>query len=152
MEQYLTEAGMQEKRYDALYRKCASVFGFPDCAMWILYYLSSSDEELSQQDLIDKMLFPKQTINSSTIKLADQGMLELTPIPGTKNKKKITLTEQGRKLAEGTVVRIRRAEVQAVKDMGKQKMEQFLTLYREFYECLEAAIKNEGIIGNESRV
>lgn len=152
MEQYLTEAGMQEKRYDALYRKCASVFGLPDCAMWILYYLSSSDEELSQQDLIDKMLFPKQTINSSTIKLADQGMLELTPIPGTKNKKKITLTEQGRKLAEGTVVRIRRAEVQAVKDMGKQKMEQFLTLYREFYECLEAAIKNEGIIGNESRV
>ena len=152
MEQYLTEAGMQEKRYDALYRKCASVFGLPDCAMWILYYLSSSDEELSQQDLIDKMLFPKQTINSSTIKLADQGMLELTPIPGTKNKKKITLTEQGRKLAEGTVVRIRRAEVQAVKDLGKQKMEQFLTLYREFYECLEAAIKNEGIIGNESRV
>ncbi len=152
MEQYLTEAGMQEKRYDALYRKCASVFGLPDCAMWILYYLSSSDEELSQQDLIDKMLFPKQTINSSTIKLADQGMLELTPIPGTKNKKKITLTEQGRKLAEGTVVRIRRAEVQAVKDMEKQKMEQFLTLYREFYECLEAAIKNEGIIGNESRV
>ena len=152
MEQYLTEAGMQEKRYDALYRKCASVFGLPDCAMWILYYLSSSDEETSQQDLIDKMLFPKQTINSSTIKLADQGMLELTPIPGTKNKKKITLTEQGRKLAEGTVVRIRRAEVQAVKDMGKQKMEQFLTLYREFYECLEAAIKNEGIIGNESRV
>ena len=152
MEQYLTEAGMQEKRYDALYRKCASVFGLPDCAMWILYYLSSSDEELSQQDLIDKMLFPKQTINSSTIKLADQGMLELTPIPGTKNKKKITLTEQGRKLAEGTVVRIRRAEVQAVKDMGKQKIEQFLTLYREFYGCLEAAIKNEGIIGNESRV
>lgn len=151
MEQYLTEAGMQEKQYDALYRECASVFGLTDCAMWILYYLSSSDEDLSQQELTDRMMFPKQTINSAAVKLAERGMLELVPVSGAKNKKKLILTGQGRKLAEGTVVRMRRAEMQAVKAMGAQKMEQFLALYHEFYECLKAAVKNEGITGNERR-
>jgi transcriptional regulator, MarR family len=64
-DEYLAELGVQEKQYDVLYRKVANAFELPDCSMWILYYLSSSENPLSQQDLIEKMMFPKQTINSA---------------------------------------------------------------------------------------
>lgn len=64
-EEYLTEIGTQEKQFDALYRGAASLFGLPDCSMWVLYYLVSAEGDISQQDLIEKMMFPKQTINSA---------------------------------------------------------------------------------------
>jgi len=66
-EEYLMNIAKQEKQFDALYRNAGTLFGLPDCAMWILYFLSTSEDELSQQDLIEKMMFPKQTINSAAI-------------------------------------------------------------------------------------
>ena len=151
MEKYLTAAGTQEKQFDALYRECAAFFGLPDCAMWILYYLSVTDEELSQQDLINKMLFPKQTINSAAVKLAAQGLLEISAIPSTRNKKKLTLTEKGKALSEKTVCRMRLAEIHAVESMGTDKMEQFLALYHEYFDCFDIAMKKEGLFCNDNR-
>ena len=74
--------------------------------MWVLYFLSSAGKDLTQQDLIDRMMFPKQTVNSAVAKLAEQGPLTLTPILGTRNKKSLSLTEEGKKLAEDTVLRM----------------------------------------------
>ena len=101
--EYLMSIGNQEKQFDALYRNVGTFFGLPDCAMWILYFLSSSEQELSQQDLIEKMMFPKQTINSAVTGLAKKGLVELCMIPGTRNRKKVMLTETGKALAENTV-------------------------------------------------
>ena len=70
--------------------------------MWILYFLASSDEDISQQELIEMMMFPKQTINSSVKTLSEKGLLTLEMIPGTRNKKRILLTEGGRKKAGET--------------------------------------------------
>ncbi len=64
-DEYLMHIPCQEKKFDALYRSIGAIWGLPDCAMWILYYLSLSEDGLSQQDLIEKMMFPKQTINSA---------------------------------------------------------------------------------------
>ena len=96
-EEYLSEIARQEKQFDAMYRNVSEGFAFPDCAMWILYFLASSDEDISQQELIEMMMFPKQTINSSVKTLSEKGLLTLEMIPGTRNKKRILLTEGGRK-------------------------------------------------------
>ena len=125
-EEYLTEIAMQEKQFDALYRGVASLFGLPDYSMWVLYYLVSAEDDISQQDLIEKMMFPKQTINSAVTTLAGKGLVELAMIPGTRNRKKITLTADGRELAESTVWKMRYAECRAVESMGKDKMAQYI--------------------------
>ena len=145
-EEYLMSIDRQEKQFDALYRNAGALFGLPDCAMWILYFLSSSEQELSQQDLIEKMMFPKQTINSAVTRLSKKGIVELTMIPGTRNRKKITLTEAGKKLAENTVDRMFQAECRAVEQMGADCMTTYMELYHYFYACLQQEFQKDGLI------
>ena len=143
--EFLMRISTQEKQFDALYRGVASRFGMPDCAMWVLYFLISSDEPLTQQDLIEKMMFPKQTINSAVMALAKKGLLELQMIPGTRNRKNILLTESGVETAHNTVEKMRRAEERAVTSMGAEKTEQFAELYREFFSKLQQEFQKEGL-------
>ena len=145
-EEFLTEIGKQEKQFDALYRDVSSSFGLPDCSMWVLYYLASTADDISQQDLIEKMMFPKQTINSAVTALAGKGFVELSMIPGTRNRKKITLTDEGKKLSESTVLKMRQAECRAVERMGKDKMAQFTSLYHDFFNRLQIEFEKEGLI------
>ena len=145
-EEYLMNIARQEKQFDALYRNAGSLFGLPDCAMWILYFLSTSEDELSQQDLIEKMMFPKQTINSAVAGLAKRGLIELAMIPGTRNRKKITLTEAGNEMANNTVSRMYQAECRAVEQMGVERMTQDIELYRDFFSCLQKKFQKDGLI------
>ena len=143
--EFLMNISAQEKQYDALYRGVASRFGMPDCAMWVLYFLIASDETLTQQDLIERMMFPKQTINSAVMGLAKKGLLELRMIPGTRNRKRILLTESGVERAHDTVERMRQAEELAAAGMGSEKTEQFAELYREFFSALQREFQKEGL-------
>ncbi len=145
-EEYLMNIAGQEKQFDALYRNAGFLFGLPDCSMWVLYFLSVSDQELSQQDLIEKMMFPKQTINSAVTGLSKKGIVELTMIPGTRNKKKITLTDAGKELAENTVNRLFRAECRAAEQMGEERMTAYTELYHDFFRCLQQEFQKEGLI------
>lgn len=147
-EEMLAALARQEKRYDSLYRNVGTFFGQPDCAMWVLYNLISSEDPLSQQDLVERMLFPKQTINSAVTALAKKELLKLSVIPGTRNRKKIELTEEGRTLAEGTVERMRNAELRAVEAMGQEHVKQFYERYQEFFNHLETEFQEEGILGD----
>lgn len=147
---YLTEISLQEKQFDALYRNAATIFNLSDCSMWVLYYLSSSSEPLTQQDLIEKMMFPKQTINSAVISLSKKGLVELAMIPGTRNKKNVLLTEEGVSLTDSTVKKMRSAEERAVISLGEEKIEQYVSLHRELYAAMENELEKEGIINGDS--
>lgn len=142
---FLTKVAIQEKQFDALYRNASSRFALPDCPMWILYYLSSADQPLSQQDLIEKMLFPKQTINSAVMYLVRRGWANLQVIPGTRNRKNVILTESGKEMAQNTVARMRAAEEKAVERLGAEKMALYSALYHEFYAAMLREFKKEGL-------
>lgn len=129
---YLLEINAQEKRFGALYRQAAVTFGLPECAMWVLYFLISADEPLTQQELTERMMFPKQTINSAVSCLSQKGYLELRTIPEMRSRKQIVLTNDGKELARSTVRKMRMAEERAVKTMGQEKMEQYIALHDEF--------------------
>ena len=146
---YLWKISRQEKQFDALYRSAGANFDLSDCAMWVLYFLSSVDTELSQQDLIEMMMFPAQTINSAVSSLAKKDLLELKMIPGTRNRKRISLTQSGRDLAEQTIDRMRKAECRAVEAMGCEKIEKFIDLYQQFFGCLKTEFEKEGLIYEE---
>lgn len=144
-QEYLSRIAAQEKQYAALYRAVGGQFGLPDCTMWALYYLVSSDEPLTQLDLIEKMMFPKQTINSAVMNLVKSGYVELQIVPGTRNRKMILLTDAGRKLAQDTVKRMYTAELRAVETMGEQNMERFSKLYSAFFSTLQNEFAKEGL-------
>lgn len=142
----LANIAKQEKQFDAMYRSIGSAFGLPDCAMWVLYYLSNSDEEITQQRLTELMMFPKQTINSAVMTLSNKDFVELQTIIGTRNKKKISLTKTGADFSKQTVVRMYEAECRAAKAIGEKKMSEFNELYAAFFTALENEFKKEGLI------
>ena len=142
---FLLNISTQEKQFDALYRGVASRFQMPDCTMWILYFLICSDEAMTQQDLIEKMMFPKQTINSAVSGLVKKGLVELKMIPGTRNRKRILLTDAGARIAQDTVERMRSAEERAAARLGSAKMEQYAKLYQEFFSALQQEFRKEGL-------
>lgn len=142
---YLNIISAREKQFYALYRKAATSFGLSDCAMWVLYFLYASDTEITQQDLIEMMKFPKQTINSAVTSMGKKGLLELAMIPGTKNKKKITLTDLGIRIVNNTVKKLRSAEERAVLELGVENIRRYIELYDEFYRVIERVFKEEGI-------
>lgn len=146
IESCLEQLAIQEKKFSALYKEAVALFNIPDCSMWILYYLIISDKDITQQDLIKKILFPKQTINSAVNSLMKKELLNLEVIPNTKNKKKLVLTDRGLKLAQNTVLKLREAECRAIENMGKEKMLKFMELYGEFYNELQKEFKKEGIV------
>lgn len=141
--EYLAVLAGCEKKYDSLYRGAAADFGLSDCSMWVLYYLQNAEEPLSQQDLIELMLFPKQTINSAVAGLAKKGYVTLEMIPNTKNRKRILLTDEGRDFTEKTVLRMIQAEERAVSKMSD--IERFVSLYTEFFEHLREEFEREGL-------
>lgn len=144
-ESCLEKLAIQEKKFTSLYKEAVTLFNIPDCSMWILYYLIISDKDITQQDLIKRMLFPKQTINSAVNSLVKKELLNLEVIPNTKNKKKLFLTDKGFMLAQNTVLKLREAECHAVENMGKEKMLKFMELYGEFYNELQKEFNNFGI-------
>ena len=146
--EYLLEMGAMDKEFSALYRNIALKFNISECAMWILYYLALKGN-MTQQEMHELMMFPKQTINSSVISLQKKGLVQLEMIPGTRNLKKVELTEAGRSFADDTVGRMIKAEETAVKKMGKEKMELYISLHEEMIECLRKEFIKKGVIDGE---
>ena len=68
--EYLRQMAIHEKRFDAMYQEAGAGFSLPDCSMRVLYFLIFSVEPITQQDLIEEMMFPEQTISSSVMKYA----------------------------------------------------------------------------------
>ncbi|MBR0031563.1 MAG: hypothetical protein IJP61_04690 [Treponema sp.] len=139
----LTEMGKQDNRFDSLYRRVSASFEISACAMWIFYYLLAFDEGMTQVELSEVMMFPKQTINSAVSQLAKSGMVTLEAVPGTRNSKKVLLTKQGKKLAEKTASRLLSSEIKAAQKFGEEKMMQFITLREEYLTLLKAEFESD---------
>ena len=142
---YLAEIGKNEKLFNRLYHAASCRYNLPEGSLWILYFLIFLDSPVTQLDVAERMMLPKQTINSAVMSLVKKGYVTLEKIAGSK-KKKIVLTEKGRAFAEETVRHIINAECRAVERMGEEKLSRYIELYGEFYECMRSEFQNEGIM------
>lgn len=141
---YLLELNRQDKRLGGLYRRAAASLGISDCMMWIFYMLLLEEHPMTQQELGEYLQFPKQTINSSVGALCRQGYVELRPIPGTRNKKAIFLTEVGKRFAGEQVGRSIEAEGRVICRMSAEGMDRFMELYKKYIDLLQEEFEREG--------
>ena len=99
---YIKQLDQLMKEYNAIYHMAAVAYGLSDTALWILYIVSDAAEPCTQQDLCRQCCFPKQTINTAINHLIRDGYLTLETLPGTRNSKRIMLTDTGRALMQTT--------------------------------------------------
>ena len=72
-------------------------------------------------------------------KLEREGIVYLEFSGG--RKKRVRITAQGRKLAEGTVVRLIEAENSILDDWSREEVEQYLKLGRKYLEAIREKIR-----------
>lgn len=116
----------ERKEQNAIYHSVAAKFGLTDTALWALYCISELAEDQTQQDLCRRGFYAKQTINTAIIGLAGDGMIELIPIPGTRNHKRIHLTLAGRELVGRTVAPLKAAEKNAYGRLSEEELSIYL--------------------------
>lgn len=132
----LDKTNRQFNECNALYHAAAQRCGLSDAAFWTLYALVTSCEPLTQNRIAADWGIPKQTLNTAVAAMVKKGLLALCPGKGAHSGKIVTLTAEGRALAERTVVPVIAAEQQAMTRQGLAEVEQNCRLTQRYLECL----------------
>lgn len=126
--EFITLLEQQRKETDAIYHAAAVKCSLSDTAMWILYMLTESPEAYTQQDLCGLGFYAKQTVNTAIQTLLRRECVTLEPVPGTRNRKRVVLTETGRALAKITVDPLCQAELRAYGCLTEAERDAYLAL------------------------
>ena len=87
----------QMKQLTGIYKTAVSNLGISENEFWIWYALINMEDSLSQQDICDIWSFSKQTVNTIISHMVKNNYATLEVVPGSRNRKNIRLTEEGRK-------------------------------------------------------
>lgn len=104
---------------------------------WIWYSLVVMDGEFSQQDICATWTFSKQTVNTIINHIVQKGYAELEVVPGTRNKKLIRLTAEGRKYGESIVLPVFQSEVRALEKIPANERMAFFATFRKYIGFLK---------------
>ena len=130
------------KESDHIYSKLASRLGMTNSTFWILYAISHSEEPLTQNDLCNDYFFPVQTVNSTVTNLLKKEIIRLEFIPGTRNRKKIILTDKGKKYVDETINKADEIEKDAFLMFSEEERDLYISLFKRHIDYLKAAEKH----------
>lgn len=120
------------RKIDELYHRVAKSMGFSDSAFEVFYALYLNDG-CQQKDICCSMFVSKQTINSSIKVLREKGLVRLEA--GRGRNVFVFLTEEGHRLAQGTVARVIEAERRALMSLTPEE-------WRAYQHASEALHRN----------
>lgn len=124
------------KESNEIYSGIASQLGLSDTSCWILYAISHEEGDCTQNDLCRNWFFPIQTVNSSVSNLQKKGLVRLEMIPGTKNRKRIILTEEGNQFIDKFISKIDEMEKKAFQKFTEEERSIYISLYQRHNENL----------------
>lgn len=130
------------KRMNVQYHTYAASCGLSDPAMWTLYALYENGEKppLTQNDIVEMWMYPKQTVNFTIAGLVQKGCLYLEQLGGARNSKAVRLTEAGKQLCEQTIRPLFEAEENALRQLSAQERELLIKLNGLHCHALEEQI------------
>ncbi len=129
------------KESDHIYSNLASRLGMTNSTFWILYAISHSEEPLTQNDLCNNYFFPVQTVNSTVTNLLKKGLAKLEFIPGTRNRKKIILTDKGKEYIDETINKADEIEKNAFLMFAEDERYIYISLFQRHMDYLKEAEK-----------
>lgn len=135
----------QIKELAAIYHDAANQAKISDNELWVWYALLAIENEYTQQDISDLWSIPKQTVNSIISNLLKKGLVSLTVIPNTKNRKVIHLTESGKIYGQAIIAPIYQAEQQAFEKMSEDERFMCIALLKKYISYLKSSINSSHI-------
>ena len=117
-----------------LYHEIAQSMSLSDSAFDVLYAMCELKDGCLQKDICDHSYLTKQTVHSAVRKLIGEGILRMEP--GKGRDMHLFLTEQGRGLAERTVVPLMEQEREVFQTMTPEEGRELVRLTRKYLVLL----------------
>ena len=127
----------QVKELTGIYHQAAVRLGISDNEFWVWYTLLVMTDDYSQQDICDLWSLPKQTVNSVVANLVKRKYVTLEVVPGTRNRKIIRLTEEGKVYGDTVVNHIFEIEKRAINKMTEQERQACISLMSKYISLLK---------------
>ena len=112
----------QIKELVGIYRDVIKHLDITESEFWIWYTLVAMDGEYTQQDISAIWSLPKQTVNTLITRMRLKKFAYLEVVPGTRNRKIVRLTEEGRKFGEKMIFPISNAEERAFENISNEEI------------------------------
>lgn len=125
------------KELNSLYHIAAVKSGVSDGEICVWSMLLTTDKEYSQQDLCELLFLPKQTINSIISGMKKKGYISLEHVPGTKNRKVIRLSDNGRNYGRKNIMWIFEAEQHAMEDTDPHEISTLASMLEKYIHNLK---------------
>jgi len=100
-------------------------------------------------DFSNEWFYPIQTVNSAVSKLIKEDLVALEVIHGTKNRKKIVLTEKGKQFISKTLYKIDEIEMTVFSMFTQEERETYLSLMRRHIDTLKKEMSNAFASNND---
>lgn len=126
-----------EKKLNSLYHEKAAELGISDTALWILHTLCDTEEIYTQYDFCEAWMYPRQTVNTAISYLVKTGYITLTVLPGTRNRKAISLTDGGKQFCREKIRPLHEAERRAYGGMTEEELATFAKLRQKQLSLIE---------------
>ncbi len=136
----LEQINQQIKELVSIYRGAVSHSGISENEFWIWYALVNMQGEYSQQDICGLWSLSKQTVNTIITHMVQKGYITLEMIPGTRNRKRILLTEAGRAYGERLVMPVSMSERRALERLPMEDRELCTQILGKYIRILKEEI------------
>ena len=136
------------KELEQLYHAYARRASVSDAALWLLYVIRLSGNNLTQAAICTDWHYPPQTINSALKRLEAQGLAALAPAAGSKRDKTVRLTPEGCCIAESIIDPLIDAGRSALADLSPEDRSALVSLSRRYLDLLGERL---GMLGGGAR-
>lgn len=134
--QQLENLNQQIKELSGIYHQAAVRLGISDNEFWVWYTVFVMGEEYSQQDICEIWSLPKQTVNSVVMNMVKRGFIKLEVVPGTRNRKLLRLTDNGKSYGEAVVRPIFEAEYRTIARLTEEERQLCISLLNKYIRYL----------------
>ena len=130
------------KRMNMQYHAYAAANDLSDPAMWTLYSLEENGPEktLTQNDLVETWMYPKQTVSFTIAGLVKKGYVYLEQLGSARNSKAVRLTEDGKAFCKRVIRPLIEAEQNALLTLSDAQREELLRLSEQQCSALEREV------------
>ncbi len=126
----------QMKELTGVYRDALNKSEVSENEFCIWYGLLLIEGECSQQELCERWSMAKQTVNTIIANGVKRGFMTLETVPGTRNRKMIRLTDEGRRYGEHIVMPIFQAEQKALERLPEEERTACMTVLGKYIRLL----------------
>lgn len=121
------------------YHEVSVRHGVNDSEFDILYSIYELGDGCLQRDICKVSYLAKQTVHSAIRKLEREGLIRLEP--GKGRQMHIRLTESGREKITQFIIPIVRCEEEALQAFDETEVQQMLSWYERYVECLRTKLQ-----------